>query len=142
MEIKMKFNNIDTRYALVGPISYFVLWYFATGFALFRFRDRFENRLIWWTLNFIYQPVIWAFAIIDLLFNWVIGTFMFAEFPREFMFTERLRRWAKIELGDDIYKNAKIKQAFYICGLLGRSDPNHCGGIPKYLAMRRPYVKS
>ena len=40
-------------------------------------------------------------VVADVIFNWLIGTLIFREFPREFLFTTRVKRHAKdgTELG-------------------------------------------
>ena len=34
-------------------------------------------------------------AIADVVFNWVVGTIWFRELPREFFFTQRVKRWSQ-----------------------------------------------
>jgi len=110
--------NIHERHMLVGPISFFVIMYFGIGYAILQkmnYQGKFE-------LKFIpLYPLAWLFFIIDVLFNYFVGSFLFLEFPKEHLFTTRLQRHKNNFVNDD-YRNF----ANYICDLLHRHDPNHC----------------
>ncbi len=123
----MKFNSIDTRFILSGLISWPVLLYFFWGFAVKRYAlANGEYSFRWWWVNIIGFPFLLLFAVIDVAYNWTVGTFLFAEWPREFMFTARIDRWHDYRINDDPYRNAKVEMADYICELLARADPDHC----------------
>jgi hypothetical protein len=102
---------------LVGPISWFVLMCYAVLFGILRkmnYNGHFE-------LKFIpIYPLAAAFILLDVLFNLIIGSFVFLERPREFLFTDRLKRHKAGPDGD--YKEFAI----YICKIMNRYDPGHC----------------
>lgn len=66
------------------------------------------------------------FAVIgDVLFNWIIGTLIFLEVPREFLFTTRITR----HLQGQRWNKWRGKIAVYFCkNLLDPFDPSgsHC----------------
>lgn len=56
------------------------------------------------------------FLVADTLYNWTIGTIFWREWPREWLYTDRLIR--KKAEGD--------AEAFRQCEILNRYDPGHC----------------
>ena len=59
--------------------------------------------------------------IMDVLFNWTVGTIYFEELPREFLFTSRCNRHLKS-------KGMRLARAQYACtNLLDPADSGHCG---------------
>lgn len=73
-------------------------------------------------------PIIWhglgLFFIIglvmDVLFNWIIGTLYFRELPRELLFTDRCKRHMK-------GSGAQLRRATLVCAyLLNPFDSGHC----------------
>ena len=110
--------NIHERHMLLGPISFIVITYFASLFWVLRkmnYQKRFE-----WKFIPVY-PFGWLFLLIDIAFNYTVGSFLFLEFPKEHLFTTRLERHKNNTVNED-YRNFAI----YICGLLDRYDPGHC----------------
>lgn len=60
--------------------------------------------------------------ILDVSVNWIIGTIVFVEIPREFLFTERLQRHKKRPVS-----SWRHKLANWLCNnLLNPFDPGHC----------------
>lgn len=58
----------------------------------------------------------------DILFNWVFGTVMFLELPREMTLTERMKRILISK------QDWRFYLALWIChNLVEPWDPNHCG---------------
>ena len=113
------FWNINSRHMLVGPLSFLLLLWFAIGYAL---KDYFEPRGVPSILRSVaIVTIVLPFAVADILYNVLVGTFLFWELPKELMFTSRLGRWKKRT--DDPMKSAYAK---YICGLLHLHDPDHC----------------
>ena len=110
--------NIHVRHMLVGPISFLVIMYFSILFLVLtkmKYQKKFE-----WKFIPIY-PFAWLFLLIDVLFNYTVGTFLFLELPKENLFTARLKRHKNNDKNHD-YRDF----AFYICGLLNRYDKGHC----------------
>ncbi len=67
-------------------------------------------------------PILIVGYVLDILFNLIVGTVLFLELPREFVFTSRLSR----HLSSNGYK---FKVAIWICkNLLDPFDPSggHC----------------
>lgn len=59
-------------------------------------------------------------VILDVLLNWIVGSILFLEIPREFLLTERLQRHKK-------GKGWRYKLAYWLCeNLLNPFDPGHC----------------
>ena len=58
-------------------------------FILLSWLDRHVSRWFWWPFGI-------AFILQDVLYNVVVGTLMFLELPREWLFTTRLKK-----MGDD-----------------------------------------
>ena len=59
--------------------------------------------------------------ILDVLFNWTVGTIYFQEFPREFLFTSRCHRHLSST-------GTQLARAHFMCtNLLDPADMGHCG---------------
>ena len=69
--------------------------------------------------RWIMTPLTFAFAIINTLHNWTVCTVLFAELPREFMTTARLKR---LKNSPDI---SKRELADLMGGFLDSQDPGH-----------------
>jgi len=82
-------------------------------------RNRDKATKTTWIMAF---PVLIVGVIIDILFNWVIGSVIFLEFPRETVFTARLSRHS----GCGTWR-AKIAE-WFCKHFLDAFDPsgNHC----------------
>ena len=59
--------------------------------------------------------------IFDVVFNFTIGTFIYWELPKEWLFTSRCHRH---KLGDPGSKRCKL--AHWVCKQLNQIDPGHC----------------
>lgn len=68
-----------------------------------------------------FAAYIWLvpFAVLNTLHNWIICTFLFREFPREFFTTQRLKRWKK---SDD---PSRRELADMLGGFLNSHDDGH-----------------
>jgi len=65
-------------------------------------------------------PIFWIALLMDVLFNWTVGTAYYREFPKEFLFTARCARHLK---GTGI----QLARAQYVCtNLLDPADSGHC----------------
>ena len=59
--------------------------------------------------------------IMDVLFNWTVGTIYFREIPREFLFTARCHRHLTTSKGN------QLARAHFVCtNLLDPADKGHC----------------
>lgn len=56
--------------------------------ALMRVDRRHRYRWFWWAL----LPLGAVFYVLDVAFNWIVGTLIWFEVPREFTYTARLKR--------------------------------------------------
>ena len=102
-----------TRLFVVGPVIALLYVWFALVMWL-HYRSG-----ILWKLSYVLIGV--PFVLADVLFNVVIGSFIFWELPREWLFTTRLSR----------HKNSGVSQPRYevawrLCRLLSAYDNNHC----------------
>jgi hypothetical protein len=84
------------------------------AFAIVMRLDRWlEGTLLWYPAAlFLGVP----FYVLDVLYNWIIGSIIWREFPRELTYTDRLKR--KKAEGEE--------EAFEQCRILSKFDPNHC----------------
>jgi len=95
------------RHMLCGPITIPVLLYFK---LLFVIHGKILPRE---TAKF--NPLVWVFVIVDILYNWTVGTILFLEFPKEGLFTPRVQRH---------YNNGDY-QAEVIARIVNEIDPQH-----------------
>lgn len=99
-------------------LTYFGLWVGVTGwfFALSRAIQLRDEEV---EFNWVIKVPIWTFLVlgfvVDILFNWLIGTFIFMEFPREFVFTDRVQRQ---------YRKGNKRAAFWV-DVLNKIEPGH-----------------
>jgi hypothetical protein len=93
------------RLWLVGPICLVMFWLY--WFAITR-------------QGFMRYIVGVPFMVLNGMFNATIGTLIFAEFPREVFFTDRLKRMKKSH-DPRVAKVAKM-----LCEEMNRADPGHC----------------
>lgn len=87
---------LEVFYLLLGLVLgyvYLVGWFFAyTHARILKEKDLdFHNWIIVYPL-YVFLSV---GALCDILFNWTYGTVAFREFPKEFFFTSRIKRWCK-----------------------------------------------
>ena len=69
--------------------------------------------------RFIMTPLVFAFSVINTLHNWSVCTILFADFPREFLTTSRLKRLKN-------HPNlSKRELADLMGGFLDSQDPGH-----------------
>jgi hypothetical protein len=61
------------------------------------------------------------FMAVNCLFNAVCGTIIFAELPREWFFTDRLKRHKRSPKSEEALRVATI-----ICQEMNKADPGHC----------------
>lgn len=93
----------------LGPVIAVVYLLYAFGYWMLR------NGAPRW----IIAPYAAFFAVVNTLHNWTVCTILFAEFPREFFTTTRLRRWKR---SDHV---GKRELADMMGGFLNRHDMNH-----------------
>lgn len=106
--------SIKTRAAIVWPITWTMLMLFA--FCMFFFHSK--TRWLW-------TPMYLVFIVLDILYNWTIGAFIFWEHPLETnLFTDRLEEH-KYGMGANQTDESK-ELALYYCKRLDKYDPGHC----------------
>jgi hypothetical protein len=71
-----------------------------------------------WTAWF--NPLFYIFVILDVVYNIVVGSVLFWEWPKEWLFTTRVQR--RVDQGDN--------HAIFIGHVLNRLDPNHIKRLP------------
>lgn len=101
----MKFFGPQERLWLIGPIALLMFWLYSLAV---------QAKGPW---RWIIGP---PFMVINCLFNAVFGSFIFAEPPREWFFTDRLKR--QKASGDT--DRATVAQM--ICSEMNKADPGHC----------------
>ena len=96
------------RYLLVGPITFIIYALFAFGFWIFcKVEDTWFDPV--WSI--VYGL---PFLILDILYNVLIGSFIWWEFPKELLYTDRIKRW------DDRSEFAKVMGEY-----MNIWDPGH-----------------
>jgi len=78
-----------------------------------------ENKLTGASKFFGYQ-ILFVGLIVDVAFNWIIGTIVFLEVPKETLFTGRCERW----LYDRTWRGAVAR--WFCSQLLNPFDKDHC----------------
>ena len=106
--------DINTRAKVVWPITWTMLMLFAGSMFLYKSKTK-----------WLWTPVYIAFIILDILYNWTVGAFIFWEKPfRTKLFTDRLKehKW-----GAGLNQTEDSKSlAVYYCQRLGEYDEGHC----------------
>lgn len=106
--------DIITRHWLAWPVTWTMLKLFQFGMFL---SDR--------TPDLVWKPYAIVFIVLDVLYNWTIGAFIFWERPfRTNLFTDRLEehKWWSGRNQTELSQ----KLAIYYCKRLGEYDPGHC----------------
>jgi len=84
---------IEIAIALFCAYIYLVGWFFAyTHARVLKERDTVFSK--WWVVYPLYV-FLSVGALCDIAFNWIYGTLTFREFPKEFFFTSRIKRWSR-----------------------------------------------
>ena len=108
------------EFILYFCISFYTLWtFFLSIMSLKRAKDA---KTLSRPAYYLGLPLLIMGYTLDVLFNWVFGTVMFLELPREGVLTHRLKRHYKKD-------NWRGRLARYICSnLLDAFDPSgkHC----------------
>jgi len=107
-------------YSLAGLyLLFYFTWLFYVAFMhLKEHKDQVKGKLgiIWKGL----YPFFIVGLLLDVLFNFIIGTIYFLELPREWLFTSRCQRLLKS-------KGTKLRKANFMCNyLLDPFDKGHC----------------
>jgi len=76
----------EIRYLVAAPITVLMLIWFIVLAML----DKAFGRLMLWT---VFAPLSIPFVVLDVLYNWIVGTWLFLDAPRELLFTDRLKRY-------------------------------------------------
>lgn len=95
------------------------LWYIYRSVMYLKKRKKeLQNRPVLFVVAYLYVAV--AF-LLDVLYNWFVGTYNFKDFPREFTFTSRLKRYKKQLQG------WRKNEAEWLCSnYLNPYDAEHC----------------
>lgn len=102
----MKFFGPHERLWLIGPAALMMFWLYSLAV---------QAKGPW---RWIVGP---PFMVINCMFNAVFGTVIFAELPREWFFTDRLKRHKRSPKSAEALKVATI-----ICMEMNKADPGHC----------------
>ena len=65
------------------------------------------------------------FLVYDFLINMFVFTMIGFELPREWLVTQRLQRWKRLE-PNSVLKNWRSAVAWALCGIMNRFDEDHC----------------
>lgn len=98
-------------------VTFFTFWVTSPMLIAFAIVMRLDKALqgkkLWYPAAlFIGLP----FYILDVLYNWIIGTIIWGELPKEWTYTSRLKRM----------KARGEEEAFRQCLILSKYDPDHC----------------
>jgi len=105
-------------FILLYVIFYSTFLFYAAFMGIKTNKDLLKSKLgvIWYGL----YPWFILAMVMDVLFNWTIGTLYYREFPKEFLFTARSSRHLK---GEGVQKEL----AEFVCSyLLDPFDRGHC----------------
>lgn len=109
---------------------YLVGWFFAFSYAgrIRRIRQRGKGyNYSWWISGLLYL-FISVGAICDTLFNWIYGTIIFRELPKEWLFSSRVRRWChRIDVLPEnwLMEDKRYAHALLWKERLNRVEPGH-----------------
>lgn len=98
-------------------IAFFTFWITSPmiiAFALVVRLDRWLSGTIFWYPAALLLGL--PFLLIDVMYNATIGTVIWQELPREWTYTERLKK----------LKARGEAEAFRQCAVLNKFDPGHC----------------
>ena len=109
--------TVKQRHMVFGPFTWVCLMLYAYVHWIIR-KVGADN--VWTIQGILCLPAVVFFGVVNILYNWTVGTLLFLELPREFMFTSRLKRHKKGPDGQ--YKDF----ATYVCEELNIYDPGHC----------------
>jgi hypothetical protein len=105
-------------------IYLYAFWYLFVG-SMGIYRAHLQKKLK--GLNFVLSaPAIVVAYVVDVIANWTIAVFLFAELPKEFLVTTRLKRFIA---GGEAEYGYRYTIAQYLCDkVLDIFDPtgNHC----------------
>jgi hypothetical protein len=76
----------EVRYLVAAPITVVMLIWFIVLAML----DRAFGRV---ALFSVFLPLSLPFVVLDVIYNLIIGTWLFLDAPREWLFTDRLKRY-------------------------------------------------
>ena len=82
-------------------------------------------------LKWVYAPLVVVVLLLDVTFNLIFGTLFFREIPREWLFTNRVKRHIKESRGRE------LSTAMYWAGILNAIDPRHVAEIDSVWAAGR-----
>ncbi len=101
------FADLYLRHLWVAVITLPVLYWFKLMVFLHK------KLLPSWTAYI--NPLMWGFVLADVLYNVFVGTILFRELPREWVFTQRVQR----------HYNRGSNHAGLLAKILNNVDPNH-----------------
>jgi len=98
-------------------VVFFTFWVTSPmiiAFAIVMRFDRWLKGTIFWYPAALFLGL--PFLVIDVIYNAIIGTVIWLELPREWTYTQRLKK----------LKARGEQEAFRQCRVLSKFDPNHC----------------
>jgi len=100
------------------PLTYFIMpiWLFTAGIHAKGIVERGEANTL---LKYVYGPLVVLVVVIDVVWNITIGSLVYKELPREWLFTTRTKRHITESEG------AQFKTAAYWAEVLNAIDPGH-----------------
>ena len=98
------------------------IWLFTGGIHAKGMWERGQlNNFLKWS----YAPLVFLVLLLDITFNLIFGTLFFREVPREWLFTNRVKRHIKTSRRRD------LTVAMYWAGVLNSIDPGHVSEVDK-----------
>jgi len=110
-----------TLYFLVGYIM-LVGWFFSYAYA-----RELKRRGIQFSFVITWPLYIWlAYGVLlDIIFNATYATIVFRELPKEFLFTQRIKRWIETSEANPSVSNKRIALAKRWRTRINKIEPNH-----------------
>lgn len=88
--ILFSYPLFELRFAAFCVVSYFLLGFFAIYILAEKAKE-----WAFWLFIIPYLIIALPFVILDVAYNLVVGTILFLDWPREWLFTDRLKRYER-----------------------------------------------
>ncbi len=106
-------------FAGLGILSWLILGGIFLAYpTVHRLKDNYKDQITWRLKIPVYLWLIIG-IVSDVIFNWTVGTVICLEFPREFLFTDRLKRHWR---GDDEKMKKRVDRWVKLVNMI---DPGH-----------------
>lgn len=110
---------------LLIPFTYLLMpvWLFTAGIHAKGIVERGEANSF---LKFVYAPLVVLVLAVDVVWNITLGSLIYRELPREWLFTTRTQRhYDELTIAYDQLSGLRKERAVYWAGVLNAIDPGH-----------------